>query len=159
MITLTVDTGRLASRLGAMQGRVRDAASAEIDSLIGELEARIADKLNGGVLQSRSGVLANSIGATNDSSAASLKASLGVSADVKYAAIQEYGGTTPAHDILATKGKALAFVTGGGTVYAAIVHHPGSRIPSRSYMRASLDEMKDSVTAGLKTAVVAGLRS
>jgi hypothetical protein len=48
----------------------------------------------------------------------------GPSGDVKYAAIQEFGGAFPPHEIVPSKAKALAFVLGGKQVFAAQVTLP-----------------------------------
>ncbi len=76
-------------------------------------------------------------------------ASVGSYGDVKYAAIQEYGGKTGAHEILPVKGKVLAFLVGGAMRFARRVEHPGSVIPERSYLRSSLDEMSAEIVAAL----------
>jgi hypothetical protein len=44
-------------------------------------------------------------------------------------------------------------------VFAKHVHHPGSRIPARSYLRASLAEMADEIDAGMKSAVIDAVRA
>ena len=69
--------------------------------------------------------------------------------DVKYAAIQEYGGKTAAHEILPDKGNVLAFLVAGAMHFARRVEHPGSIIPERSYLRSSLDEMSADIVAAL----------
>ena len=71
---------------------------------------------------------------------------------MKYAAIQEYGGKTSAHEILPAKGDVLAFVIGGVQHFARRVEHPGSLIPERSYLRSALDDMKDEILASLTDA-------
>jgi phage gpG-like protein len=76
---------------------------------------------------------------------------------VPYAAIQEFGGKTAAHDIVAVKAKALAFSTGGDQVFARSVHHPGSTIPARSYLGGSLAEMHDEIESGFKEAILEAL--
>ena len=52
----------------------------------------------------------------------------------KYAHIHQFGGSIPAHDIVAKNRRALRFTVGGLTLYRKSVHHPGSRIPARPYM-------------------------
>ena len=71
---------------------------------------------------------------------------------MKYAAIQEYGGKTSAHEILPVKAQALAFVIGGGQLFARRVEHPGSLIPERSYLRSSLEDMQREILAALAEA-------
>ena len=110
------------------------------------------DKLSGAVLNSRSGALRDSIVASVSADADGVVASVGSVGDVKYAAIQEYGGKTSAHEILPVKAQALAFVAGGAQRFARRVEHPGSLIPERSYLRSSLDEMRDEILAALAEA-------
>src|SRR5258708_38175933 len=58
-----------------------------------------SDKLSGAVLNSRSGALRDSIAASVSDEADGFVASVASEGDVKYAAIQEYGGKTSAHEI------------------------------------------------------------
>ena len=135
---------------------VHDALLGQADALRDALEARIQQKLSGEVLQTRSGALAASIISSieNDGSATSVSIS---STGVPYAAIQEFGGKTAAHDIVAVKGKVLAFSAGGSQVFAKSVHHPGSTIPARSYLGSSLAEMRDEIESDFKQAVLEAL--
>jgi phage gpG-like protein len=107
------------------------------------------DKLSGAVLNSRSGALRNSIAASVTAEADGFVASVGSEGDVKYAAIQEYGGKTSAHEILPAKGDVLAFVVGDGQHFARRVEHPGSLIPERSYLRSALADMNDEIVSSL----------
>ena len=102
-------------------------------------------------MQSRSGALAASIAAEVAADGEDIVATIG-SSGVKYAAIQEYGGQTAAHEILPSKAAALAFVIDGATRFARRVEHPGSTIPERSYLRSSLGEMSDQIIAELSSA-------
>jgi len=61
------------------------------------------------------------------------------SGDVKYAAIHEFGGTIPPHQIVPDKAKALAFLVGGKQAFAARVQLPAATMPERSYMRAQAE--------------------
>jgi phage gpG-like protein len=122
-----------------------------------ELAAALADlvkndKLSGAVLNTRSGALSDSIAATVTADADGVFASVGSEGDVKYAAIQEYGGKTSAHEILPAKGDVLAFVVGDAQHFARRVEHPGSLIPERSYLRSALGDMKDEILAALADA-------
>ena len=91
---------------------VQDALLSQADALRGALEARIQQKLSGEVLQARSGALAASTLSSIENDGSDLSVSIS-SAGVPYAAIQEFGGKTAAHDIVAVKGKVLAFSAGG----------------------------------------------
>jgi phage gpG-like protein len=119
-----------------------------------ELAAALADlvkdnKLSGAVLNAGSGALRDSIAASVTADADGVLALVASEGDVKYAAIQEYGGKTSAHEILPVKGDVLAFVAGNGQHFARRVEHPGSVIPERSYLRSSLEDMKDEILAAL----------
>lgn len=128
------------------------AKAAEFGAALADLVKN--DKLSGAVLNPRSGALSASIVASVTADADSVRASVGSEGDVKYAAIQEYGGKTSAHEILPAKAAVLAFVVGDGPHFARKVEHPGSLIPERSYLRSSLEDMKDEILAALTDAAV-----
>jgi len=54
----------------------------------------------------------------------------GLSTNVPYAAIQQFGGQTRPHIIKPKNAKALHF----GGKFFKVVHHPGSKIPAREFM-------------------------
>jgi phage gpG-like protein len=138
---------------------VLTAVAAKSSALADQLLGLVRTKLSGGVLQTRTGALAASIGVQGptiqDDRVVTTVFSGG---DLKYAAIQEYGGVTAPHDILPSRAKALAFLAGGEQVFAKLVHHPGSHIPARSYLRSSLDEMADQIDSEMKSAVIDALQ-
>jgi phage gpG-like protein len=140
-------------RLAAYSGAFRDALAAKAEALANALADKVkSEKLDGEVLNARSGALKNSVAAEVSGDGADFVATVGSFGDVKYAAIQEYGGRTAAHEILPDKGNVLAFLVGGSLHFARRVQHPGSTIPERSYLRSSLDEMRDEIVAALATA-------
>jgi phage gpG-like protein len=110
------------------------------------------DRLSGAVLNSRTGALRDSIATNVTADADGILASVGSEGDVKYAAIQEYGGKTSAHEILPAKADVLAFVIGDAQHFARRVEHPGSLIPERSYLRSALADMKDEILTALADA-------
>jgi phage gpG-like protein len=140
----------------ALDQRLSDlplAMSAQLEAkaraLAATLVARIRDeKLSGQLLATRSGALKASISAQVVNSGGTLLATIG-SAGVKYAAIQEYGGRTSAHEILPDKAQALAFLVGGSLRFARSVNHPGSTLPARAYLLTTLDEASDEIVASL----------
>lgn len=81
-----------------------------------------------------------------------------VSPDTPYARIQEYGGTTPPHDIFPNKASVLAFMIGGKQIFARSVHHPGSKIPALRYVHGPFEEMKPEIVARIKGAVGEAIR-
>jgi phage gpG-like protein len=156
MLTLSLRDG-VSPALAAMPARLRDALSNKGNIIAAALLAKIRDKLSGAVLNSKTGALARSIVATIDDSA-DLSVTIASSGDIKYAAIQEYGGTIPPHEILPDKAKALAFAVGGKQGFAARVNLPAITLPERSYMRSSLAEMADEIRDGLSEAVAEAFR-
>lgn len=143
--------------LETMPERIRDALAEKASALAAELQAKIQQKLSGGVLNQKSGALARSIAATIDASSTGVSVTVAVSPDIKYAAIHEYGGMIPPHTILPDKAKALAFIVGGKQAFAARVNLPAIAMPERSYMRSSLAEMADEIGEGLSDAVAEAL--
>jgi len=140
--------------LAQMPERVREALSAKANALAADLQAKIQQKLAGTVLNAKSGALARSIIATIEDSSANVSVRIAASGDVKYAAIHEFGGTIPPHQIVPDKAKALAFAVGGKQVFAARVNLPAVTMPERSYMRSSLAEMADAIREELTEAVI-----
>lgn len=142
----------LASAPEAVVSALADKAS----TLRAALLAKIDANLSGAVLQTRSGRLRASIRGSVDRDESGVSVVL-ESLGVPYAAIQEYGGRTGPHEIVALKAKALRFVGPDGPVYARHVHHPGSTIPERSYLRSALAAMRDEIEQDLAGAVRAAL--
>lgn len=117
--------------------RLRVALREKATQLAAELEARIQQKLAGEVLNARSGALARSIITTVEEESSGVSVAVTSNGDVKYAAIHEFGGVIPAHEIVPDKAKALAFVIGGKDVFATRVNLPAVIMPERSYLRSS----------------------
>lgn len=105
------------------------------------LAGSVRAKLDGPVLRRRSGRLVNSI-KNEMREGTTYIYGIVYSRGVPYARIHEYGGQTRPHDIVPRNAKALHFWIGGKEVFSQRVHHPGSKIPMRSYMRSSLREMQ-----------------
>jgi len=152
MFELSLNDGASAA-LEAMPARLRAALSDKANALAAELQAKIQQKLSGGVLNQKSGALARSIAATIDASSTDVSVTIWASPDIKYAAIHEYGGTIPPHQIVPGKARALAFLIGGKQAFAARVNLPAIAMPERSYMRSSLAEMADEIGEGLSEAM------
>jgi hypothetical protein len=153
-VTLT-GADELNAKLDALPTAVVAAIAAKSAPLAAQLLGLVGQKLGGAVLKPRSGALAASIGVDGPAiSGDHVVTTVFSGGDLKYAAIQEYGGVTAPHDILPSRAKALAFVMGGQQVFARIVHHPGSHIPERSYLRSSLAEMAAQIEREMKAAVV-----
>jgi phage gpG-like protein len=146
----------LADRLGVLPDRLRAALAEKVDVLAQRLFSQVVGvNLSGGVLNARSGVLRDSIQTELSQQDGQIGAEILSDGDVPYAAIQEYGGKTAAHEIPPDKARVLAFVANGKQVFVRRVQHPGSQIPSRSYLRSALDEQGDDIVRDLTEIVLA----
>ncbi len=143
----------VSAALSDMPERLRDALADKATSFATALEAKVQQKLAGEVLNTRTGALARSIVTTIEQGTASVAVTVATDGDVKYAAIHEFGGIIPAHEIVPDKAKALAFLVGGKQAFAARVELPAVTMPERSYLRSSLAEMADEIGQGLSEAV------
>jgi phage gpG-like protein len=107
------------------------------------------------VLNVVTGALRRSIQSEVETSGEMIRGRVFSSGDVKYAGIHEFGGRTKAHIIEAKNGKALRFASaaaGGGFVFARRVNHPGSQMPERSFLRSSLEELRERIMQSLREA-------
>ena len=149
----------LIQRLDEMPSTVVAMLMQKVTALSIALQAHIVrDKLSGQVLNRVSGKLSRSIQEVVTQSGQSVIGRVFSAGDVKYAAIHEFGGQTSPHDIYPKKADALAFVMGGKTVFAKVVHHPGSKIPERSFMRSALADMREEIVNGIAQAAKGGAR-
>jgi len=153
MLTLSLADSSSAV-LAGMPERVRAALLLKANVLAGELQARVQEKLSGGVLHARTGALARSIVAVIEDDAEAISVRVAASGDAKYAAIHEYGGTIPPREIVPDKARALAFAVGGKEAFAARVNLPAVTMPQRSYLRSSLAEMAVAIREGLSEAAI-----
>jgi phage gpG-like protein len=140
----------LAERLGVLPDRLRAALAEKADALAQNLFSQVVGvNLSGGVLNARSGALRDSIQVALSQQDDRIDAEIFSNGDAPYAAIQEFGGKTAAHEILPDKASVLAFVGNGKQLFARRVQHPGSQIPERSYLRSALDEQGENVLQDL----------
>lgn len=143
----------LDQQLAGLPSQLQARLEAKARDLAAALAAKVRDeKLSGQALDAKSGALKASITADVVIDDGTVTATVGSAGDVKYAAIQEFGGRTSAHEILPDKAQALAFVVGGVLRFARRVEHPGSTLPARGYLSSSLEESRDEIVAELATA-------
>lgn len=151
MITIRLDNwGRLVSQLGQLPVDVLQRVALSIVVSAQAVKSLMQEKLSGGVLQTRTGRLKSSIRIRTRSSRTRFTARIGTR--VKYAAIHEYGGTEPAHEIRAKKAKALAYFRGGELAFATAVQFPGAKMPERSFARSALNELAPEIIAAIEHA-------
>jgi HK97 gp10 family phage protein len=154
-ITLKGDA-ELIARLKAIGPSVRRELTRTVTSDALKLEALVKAKLSGQVLKVVTGSLRASIFSRVNSESDAVTGQVASSGDVKYAAIHEFGGRTPAR-VIEAKGKALAFMWQGKQVFFKRVNNPGATMPERSFLRSSLADMKDEIVRDLNDAVRRGL--
>ena len=140
--------------LATLPDRLRQALSDKANVLAIELAAKVQQKLSGDVLNQKSGALARSIVTTIDESSTTISVTVASNGDVKYAAIHEFGGVIPPHEIVPNKARALAFVVSGKQAFAARVNLPAITMPERCYLRSSLAEMADEIREEFAQAAV-----
>ena len=153
MFTVKVDSQQVIASLDSLPSRVARSLLVRVNVLAIQLATRVRQKLSGEVLQVRSGDLRASIFEQVSQTSTSVTGTVGSSGDVKYAAIHEYGGIIPAHDIVPNKATALAFIWQGKQRFFRRVHIPDVQMPERSYLRSSLAEMTGDIKSGLQEAV------
>ena len=105
--------------------------------------AKVKQKLSGEVLKNRTNHLRGSIHGEVKDSGNLIEGVTGT--NVVYARIHEEGGKTAPHEIRPKNTLALHFMLGGREVFAKVVHHPGSKIPQRSFLASSLREMRPTI--------------
>jgi phage gpG-like protein len=107
-----------------------------------------------GKLGVRSNVLRRSIRASKASIVGSAVVS-SIGTNIEYAAIHEFGGVIPPHDIRPRRGKALRFMIGNAVITVGKVRHPGSTIPKRAPIARGIEDR----TANYRNAVGAAITS
>jgi len=138
------------ARLGALPRSLAARLEQEVGRLGDLLRDRVERNLSGQVLQRRSGRLAASIAVDVKRAGAAITAS--VTSDSPYAAIHEYGGTIPAHQILPVNARALAFPWRGQQRFFKRVSLPAVTMPERSFMRRALDDTAPDIRAAIEDA-------
>jgi hypothetical protein len=155
-ITLTSNAEEVAASLNRKASQITEALTAKLDALTLVLQRHIiADKLQGQVLEQRGGggvSLADSIRVVNATQeGGSITASVTVEGPAeKYAAIQEFG-TSSTYPIDPKSAKVLHFLVGGKDVFTGKILHPPLR--EHSFLRSSLDDMKEDIVSGLGDAL------
>jgi hypothetical protein len=150
---------KVAAAIRAKGPDIVDALRARMDAVTIALQGKIVTtKLSGQVLQHRSGKLAGSIRAIPATvSGSTIEGAVeGGGGPAFYGRFHEYG-VDHSWEITATRAKALAFEIAGNLVFAKRVTHPG--LQERSFMRSTLAESSNQITASFRDALLAALVS
>jgi len=139
----------LSARFNDAPARLRAALGLAFADIAAALQDRIAAKLDGEVLQSRSGRLAASIAVSSDETSVGAGIDTGVA---PYGPALEFGASIPAQLIAAKNAKALAFPVGGQKVFAGRVNRPAFVLPPHSFLRSVLAELGPQAVAQLRDA-------
>lgn len=165
MLEVSVDSHRIEAKLHAIPALVRGALQRQVAKTAVDLQRYIvrehlsaAQGPSDTQLHRVSGRLARSIQQRTAFTATTFEGRVFSAGDVPYAKIHEYGGVTGPHIIRAKNVDFLKFTVGGNEVFRKQVNHPGSKIPERSYMRASLRENKEKIVDDLTRAVKEGVK-
>ncbi len=147
-----VGAAEVKAKLARAGTTIHDAVYKAVQEMGLRLLAHVkADKLSGQVLHVRTGRLRRSINMRMSDDGSSIYASVGT--NVVYARINELGGTTSPHEIVAKNAQALHFVMGGKDVFVRKVNHPGSKVPERSFLRSALADMRPEIIARIQQAL------
>lgn len=160
MINVQVDDTAVRARLNSMPQKIHEKLRNAVDKLSILLQNKVRnDKLSGQVLKFHTHNLQQSIQReVTDTSSAVTGSVFSNSSLVSYAAIHEFGGVISAHEVLASKAQALAFLWQGKQMFLKKVMIPDVTMPERSFMRSAFDEMKPEIIEDLKTAVGEGTK-
>lgn len=168
MISVDVDYSGVSEGLDKMPVLVVQAVQNKMRVLTVDLQGYvIANKLQGQVLNHKSGALSRSIQEDVLADGDTITGEVFSSGDVKYAAIHEYGGVihhpggTPY--IPNANGGGAEFVS---KIFASSLKGAGLPVtkphditmPERSFLRSSLAEKSDEIVAGIKAAALFGAR-
>jgi len=156
-------TNRLEARLtkfpAGVQSRIGVAISEQIELLKGAALDRMTE-----LFRNAGGKMRDALKTAVVDSGESVSGTLSASG-LPYLAIQEYGGVTSPHDIFPVNAAVLAFFGQGSAqflpggdatgplVFAKAVHHPGSVMPERSYLRYALATRRSAIRAAVLGAV------
>lgn len=152
MIKASISLGKdTPARLRGLPDKLDSAVARTVNRLAIELVGLVKEKLSGEVLKVRTGRLRRSIHKKIDRSASRVEARVGT--NVEYGKTHELGLTIPAHIVEVRRAKALAWQQNGRTMFAKRVRIPAVKMPQRSFLRASLDQMEPYIKAELEAVV------
>lgn len=158
MINAQISLGKdMPKRLLDMPARIDSAVGRTVNSLAIRLVAMVKGKLSGQVLKVRTGRLRRSIHKEIENSGSKVVATVGT--NVEYAKTHELGLTIPAHIVRARRAQALAFQWKGKLQFFKSVRIPAVKMPRRSFLEASLNQLEPTIRAELESEVLRTIKS
>lgn len=150
MFTISVKSDSVMALLDTISPHVHDALlpaiTRDANSILGLARA----KASGEVLHEKTGKYVKSIKMKVYDSKKRVYAKV-YSRDPR-AALFEWGGSTPAREILPNVAQVMAFMGSSGQVFAKVVHRPVVQYPARPVINAAFDEMKSDVQMDIEKA-------
>lgn len=134
----------------ALHERLLGIINSEVEQIAALARARM------GELFRNPGKMQSSVSTQVSESASYIEGTVSASG-LPYLAIQEFGGVTRPHDIFPVNAQALHFMTPAAAVFRSgsasatdevfsqVVHHPGSDLPERSYLRYALAQRRSAI--------------
>lgn len=144
---IQVRSDRIKVKLEALPNEVRGALKTTAQALAGELASTARALAGGTLVQEHTGKYVASIRPGVRTSKNSVTGR--IHSRAPQAAILEFGGTIPAHEILPKVAQALAFMGPAGKVFAGRVEHPASTIEKRGVLHAALKDMQGTIVSEL----------
>jgi HK97 gp10 family phage protein len=150
-------SGKLDTKLAKLENGVKRGLI-EAAMIVAQRATNKAPRLTGRLKRSITHSMPTEVGLTAWYITVGINVEYAAGTNVKYAAIQEFGGKTPPHIIRPRNKKALKFDIGGETVFAKYVNHPGSNIPAQPYLRPALRESEPVVKQLLIKNIIAAFK-
>jgi len=155
LYTVSVDVDPAVAKLDAVALAARAALRGTIISLTQALADAVRIKLGGVTLHVMSGALLGSIRSSLIENPSVITGRV-YSQGLIYAPVHEYGGRG-FYPIVPVRARMLSFIWHGVRVYRMRVNHPPAK--QRSYLRSSLEDMREEIVAKLTAAAKAGAAS
>jgi hypothetical protein len=149
-VTVEVDLRRAKLRLDSMPDKVRSELLSTVEMLDVALLATAS-----ALAPERTGKLKAHIRGSVSSSKRRITGR--VRARTKYAAIINYGGHIPGHEILPDTMQALAFYWRGRQVFAGRIYDPGATLKGEFFMQHALSSMRGEIVTDMQEAVKRGV--
>jgi len=155
MFTVKVDATSVMAKLDQIGPHLHDTLLPEIITDADTIMDRARALASGAVLKEKTGSYVKSIKDKVYDNRTKIYAKV-FSRDPR-AGLFEWGGTTPAREILPDVKKALAFMMSAGEVFAAVVHRPVVRYSPKPVITAAFQEQKGHVEADIQRAGIASI--
>lgn len=151
MIDAKVDASALRTRLNAVPSDVISGLRARLEIEVGSLTNYVKEqKLSGQVLKNRTGNLRNAVFYTMEDRGAELVGTVDVSMPAAvYGTAHEFGAHIP--ERVPVTARVLHWRTGGKDIFA--MRAAAFDLPARPFMRPSLEENRDKITASLQESI------